>query len=134
MKIKLLLTFNGNAQDALIYYQDVFDGTIDIIHKYGDYEDFKDNHSYKDKIIHSDLLFNDCVLSLSDAMPNTHATFGDLGYTVTLFCDSTEHLKNIYDKLCIGGQIKCELCTLCYAKQYAEVIDRFGVLWALIIK
>ena len=134
MNVKILLTFNGNAQEALTLYQEVFKGAVTKLCKYGDYEDFQDNLTYKDKMIHSDLQFEGCTISLADAMPGTQTSFGNMGHTITIFCDTKEKLENIYSKLSVGGEIKCELCTPCYAQLYAEVIDRFGVLWALIIE
>ena len=71
---------------------------------------------------------------MADLLPDTKANFGSLGHTLTIFCDTEQQLKDIYTKLGIGGQIKCELSQPPYAKLYAEIIDKFGVLWALIIE
>ncbi|QIK54243.1 VOC family protein [Dysgonomonas sp. HDW5B] len=134
MKIKSYLSFNGNAEEALNFYAGVFNGTISEICRYGDYPEMESPAEYKDKIIHSDLEFNSCTFSMADAMPGTKTDFGSLGHTITLFCDSEEQLKDIYAKLSAAGQIKCELCQPFYAKLYAEIVDKFGVAWALIIE
>ncbi|GHS92514.1 VOC family protein [Bacteroidia bacterium] len=134
MKIKSYLSFNGNAEKALNFYAGVFNGTVGEIYRYGNYEDITVGDNYKDKIIHSDLHFNGCIISMADTMPGTKADFGSLGHTITVFCDTEQQLKEIYGKLSEGGQIKCELCQPCYAKLYAEIEDKFGVLWALIIE
>lgn len=134
MKIKSYLSFNGNAEDALNFYAGVFNGTVGEVCRYGDYEDINVEDNYKDKIIHSDLDFNGCTISLADTMPGTKTDFGSLGHTITVFCDTELQLNDIYAKLSADGQIKCELCQPCYAKLYAEVLDKFGVLWALIIE
>lgn len=134
MKLKPLLTFNGNAQEALTFYLDVFNGTIGEHHLYGEYQEFKDSEDYQKRIIHSDLNFGGCTISLNDAMPNTSTTFGELGHNITVFCNNETELKNIFSKLSVAGNIKCDICTPCYAKLYAEVIDKFGIYWALIIE
>lgn len=134
MQIKPYLSFNGNAEEALNFYVSVFDGTIGEICRYGEYAEMESPHEYKDKIIHSDLNFDGCTISMADILPETTADFGSLGHTITVFCDNEQQLKNIYSKLGEGGQIKCDLCQPPYAKLYAEVIDKFGVLWALIIE
>lgn len=134
MKIRPDLSFNGNAEEALNFYADVFNGTVGELHRYKDYKDIEGPVGYEDKIIYSDLNFNDCSFSVADLLPETKANFGSLGHTITVFCDTEEQLKDIYTKLGDGGQIKCALSQPCYAKLYAEVIDKFGVLWALIIE
>ncbi|MFV0418360.1 MAG: VOC family protein [Dysgonomonas sp.] len=134
MKIKPYLSFNGNAEEALNFYAEVFNGTVTEIFRYGEYPTIESPSDYKDKIIHSDLDFNSCTISMADTMPGTKTDFGSFGHTITVFCDIESQLKEIYEKLYIGGQIKCELCQPPYAKLYAEVLDKFGVLWALIIE
>ena len=134
MKIKSYLSFNGNAEEALNFYAGVFNGTVGEICRYGEYQEMESPADYKDKIIHSDLDFNGCTISMADTMPGTKTDFGSLGHTITVFCDTEQQLKDIYSKLPTGGQIKCELCQPGYAKLYAEVLDKFGVLWALIIE
>lgn len=133
MKIKSYLLFNGNAEEALNFYAGVFNGTIDEIFRYGECPDMGLPVECKEKIAHSDLQFNNCAIGIADAMPDTKVDFGS-GYTITLFCDSEEQLKDIYQKLSTGGKIKCELSQPFFAKLYAEVTDCFGVSWALIIE
>lgn len=134
MKIKPYLSFNGNAEEALMFYTGVFNGTVDEICRYGEYTEMESPAEYKDKIIHSDLTFNGCTISMADTIPGTKADFGFQGHTITVFGDTEQQLKDIYTKLAVGGQIKCELSQPPYAKLYAEIMDKFGVLWALIIE
>lgn len=134
MKIKPYLSFNGNAGEALNFYAEAFNGTVVEIYRYGEYQEMESPDDYKDKIIHSDLEFNGCSISLADALPGMKTDFGSLGYTITVFCDTEQQLKEIFAKLSKTGQIKCDLCQPYYAKLYAEVVDKFGVSWALIIE
>ncbi|MDR2947774.1 MAG: VOC family protein [Prevotella sp.] len=134
MKIKPYLAFNGNAEEALNFYAGVFNGTVGEIYRYGEYQEMESPAEYKDKIIHSCLTFSSCTISIADTMPGTKSDFGSLGHTITVFCDTDQQLKDIYAKLSASGQIKCELCEPSWAKLYAEILDKFGVLWALIIE
>ncbi|MBD8388665.1 VOC family protein [Dysgonomonas sp. BGC7] len=134
MKIKPYLSFNGNAEEALTFYAGVFNGIIREICRYGEYKEMESPAEYKDKIIHSDFDFNGCGISMADAIPGTRTDFGSLGHTITVFCDTEQQLRYIYGKLSVGGEVKCELSQPPYAKLYAEIVDKFGVLWALIIE
>lgn len=134
MKIKPYLSFNGNAEEALNFYREAFNGTIAEICRYGEYDALESPIEYKDKIIHSELNLSGCSISVADSLPEVNADFGTLGHSITIYCDNEQQLKDIYSKLSIGGNINCELCQPPYAKLYAEIVDKFGVLWALIIE
>lgn len=134
MEIKPYLSFNGNAEEALNFYAAAFNGTAGEVCRYGEYTEVESPDDYKNKIVHSDLYFNGCTISLADAIPGTKSDFGSMGHAITVFCDSEQQLKEIYEKLSVSGQIKHELRQTGYAKLYAEVVDKYGVLWALIIE
>jgi PhnB protein len=70
---------------------------------------------------------------VADTMPNDKADFGRLGHMLTLDCESIATIEEVYTKLCQGEhEVRCPLGETFYAKRYAEVYDRFGVLWSLI--
>lgn len=51
---------------------------------------------------------------------------------LTLHCDSIAQAEQVYAKLSAGARkIQCELGEAYFAKRYAEVLDRYGVLWAI---
>ncbi len=71
-------------------------------------------------------------MSLADTLPDDPRNFGNGGHMLTLSCDSIEQAEKAYNKLCSGAlKINCELGETFYAKRYGEVVDRFGVLWAV---
>lgn len=136
MKIQPYLVFNGNAGEALNFYSNVFNGTASGILRYGDcqdsYGDLKTPAGYEEKIVLSNLHFNGCTIGLADTLPSIKADFGSAGHAIKIICDTEQQLNEIYEKLPVGGQIQCELCTPGFAKLYTEILDKFGVLWALI--
>ena len=134
MKLKSYLTFNGQAEEALMFYAGVFGGTVNICVRYGEYAEINAPDDYKEKIVHAELLFGGCEINAADTLPGTKADFGTIGHTLTIFCDTEAQIKDFYNKLAESGKISCELQTTGFAKFYAEIYDRFGVLWALIIE
>lgn len=130
MKLTPYLVFNGQAQEALDFYADALSGTIENLHRYDSMPDTADN--YKQKVLHACLTFDDGSLSVADAMPTEKADFGRLGHMMTLDLDSIDRIEEVYAKLCDGAQeVRFPLGETFFAKRYAEVYDRFGVLWAL---
>lgn len=134
MKIKPYLVFNGNAEEALNFYAQTFNGTIGELVRYSEFPDMESPAEYANMIIHANLNINDCTVGMADALPGTKADFGSLGHQITVYCDTEQQLKDIFAKLAQDGTIYCELSQPCYAKLYGEVVDKFGVFWALIIE
>lgn len=131
MKTKSYLVFNGNAEEALNFYAEVFNGTISGILRYRDCQDMHPIVGYDEKLVFSDLNFNGCTIGFADTLPTIKADFGSVGHTIGIFCDTELQLKVIFDKLSICGTVLCELCTPSFAKLYAEIVDKFGVQWGL---
>ena len=74
-------------------------------------------------------------MGVADTLPSDERYFGNGGYMLTLEFESIAQIEEVYAKLCIEAQdIRCKLAEAFFAKRYAEVVDRFGVLWALIIE
>ncbi len=130
MKLTPYLVFNGRAEEALNFYADVLGGKIENLHRYDSMPDVPEE--YREKILHACLAFDGGAMSVADTMPGDPADFGRLGHMLTLDLDSIARIEEIYTKLTDGAQeIRCPLDEAFFANRYAEVYDRFGVLWAL---
>ena len=134
MKIKSYLSFNGNAEEALNFYAGVFNGTVSEIYRYESFEEFPVPDNYKSKIAHAELAFDNCSIYVADSLPEVKADFGSYGHVITVVADNEQQIRAIYEKLSDGGKIKCELCQPSYAQLTAEITDRFGVSWGLILE
>ena len=133
MKLTPYLIFNGQAEEALHFYADMLGGRIENLHRYDSLPDTPEE--YKQKILHACLLFDNGSLSAADTLPHEKADFGKLGYMMTLEFDSMAKIEHVYAKLSDGAkEIRCALGETFFAKRYAEVYDRFGVLWALVFE
>ncbi len=130
MKLTPYLVFNGRAEEALNFYADVLGGKIENLHRYDSMPGV--DAAYHRKVLHACLLFDGGAMSVADTLPAEPADFGRLGHMLTLDLDSIARIEEVYAKLTAGAQeIRCPLGEAFFAKRYAEVYDRFGVLWAL---
>lgn len=136
MKQTSYLIFNGQAEEAANYYANLLGGKIGDLYRYesmpiepGMPEVPND---YKQKVLHCCIQFPGGSIGIADSRPNDLSSFGNGGHMLTLECDSIEQTEEIYAKLCVDAQkIQCKLGETFFAKRYAEVVDRFGILWAL---
>ena len=136
MNLTSYLIFNGQAEEAANFYTNVLGGKIENIYRYGTMppqpgmpdvpEDFKQ------KIMHCCIIFPGGSMSVADTLPGYETNFGKGGHMLTLMCDSIAQTEEVYAKICVDAQkIQCELSEAFFAKRYAEVIDRYGILWAV---
>lgn len=136
MKLTSYLTFNGQAEEAANFYAHVLGGKIEALYRYDSMPpqegmpEVPDN--FKQKVLHCCITFPEGSMSTADALPNDQRSFGQGGHMMTLEFDSIVQTEEVYAKLCVGAQkIQWELGEVFFAKRYAEVVDRFGVLWAI---
>ena len=136
MKITSYLIFNGQAEEAANFYADLLGGKIGDLYRYDSMPPQESMpeipEDFKQKIMHCCIPFPGGSMAVADAFPGYECNFGKGGHMLTLVCDSIAQIEEIYAKLCVGAQkIQCELSEAFFAKRYAEVIDRYGVLWAV---
>lgn len=131
MKIKSYLIFNGNAEEAANYYAPIIGGKIENLSRFGECMP-ETAEEDKNKIAHLCLMVGQESIGIADSCC-TPSTFGT-GNVITLHCDTEEQIKEIYEKLSVGGDIRFPLQSTFFAKQYADFVDRYGVAWALIIE
>jgi len=136
MKLTSYLIFNGQAEEAANFYADLLGGKIGDLYRYGSMPAESGMpeipSEFKEKIMHCSIPFPGGSMAVADTLPNDERNFGNGGHMLTLACDSINQIENVYSKLCVGAQkIQCELAEAFFAKRYAEVVDRYGVLWAI---
>ncbi|MCC4211443.1 VOC family protein [Leeuwenhoekiella parthenopeia] len=127
--VKPYLTFRGECQEALNFYQDCFGG--DIINKEtyeGKEIDIPGN--YRNKLQHAELKGKGIHLMAYDASPDTPVQQGN---TVQLGVDldSKEEVSELFKKLSAEGQSLADPQETSWNAYYARVRDKYGISWML---
>lgn len=135
MKLTSYLIFNGQAEEAANFYADLLGGKVENLYRYDTMPSTPEMpipEECRQMILHCCINFPGGAMSVADTLPHDKRSFGNKGHMLTLDCDSIAHAEDVYAKLKEGAQnIECELGEAFFAKRYAEVVDRFGVLWAI---
>src|SRR5690625_1081340 len=124
------LNFDGQAQEAFRFYEQVFGGKITGIHTYREMGMGEGEEG--DLIAHVSLsLDNGFTLMGSDMSANFSPPI-QKGNNFTLMVDteSEEEARRYFDRLREGGEVTMDLQATDWAQLYGECRDRFGVLWA----
>ena len=135
MKLTSYLIFNGEAEAAANFYANVLNGKIENLYRYDAMPSTPEMpvpEECKQMVLHCCIVFPGGSMSVADTLPHDKRSFGNRGHMLTLSCDSIAHAEEVYAKLSEKAQkIECELAEAFFAKRYAEVVDRYGVLWAI---
>ena len=120
------LTFDGNAREAMEFYQSVFGGEL-VVNNVGDFGDA--DPALADKVMHAQLETEaGYTLMGSDTMPGMPYQQGT-AMTISLSGDADSPLREYWDKLADGGTISMPLEKQMWGDEFGMVIDRFGITW-----
>jgi PhnB protein len=132
------ITFQGQAGEAIDFYEEVFSGTGKEIMRYSDIPadpampPIAEN--MKDKVMYAKMTVCGTDMMFSDTDPEFHApeTFArSCMISLAMNFESEDALRAAYEKLKDGGFVLMEIGPQFFAKMYAWVADKFGVTWQL---
>jgi PhnB protein len=120
------ITFNGNARQAMEFYQTVFGGDLSV-NTFGQYG--APDAPEADKIMHG-LLETDRGFTLmgADLPPGTGHNPGK-NIAVSLSGDDAEELRGYWEKLSAGGTVSVPLEKQMWGDEFGMCDDRFGISW-----
>lgn len=132
-KLNSYLNFDGTAEAAFNFYKSVFGGEFSGVHKMGDApgtENFSEES--KNKIMHISLPIGQDLLMASDIFPEMGQKLikGNTNY-VSIFPDSREEAKELFDRLSEGGTVEMPLEDQFWGDYYGSFIDKFGIGWMI---
>lgn len=103
------LTFNGNCEEAFLFYRSIFGGEFAHVKRHSELpatSAFKMDDAHLDKILHIALPINDvCTLLGNDANPAYGEAVPGKNVTLSLNAGSKEEADGIFHSLSIGGVV-----------------------------
>lgn len=122
------LSFNGNAKEALNYYQEVFDGEV-WLQTFGE-ADFPTPPEADDRVMHGQFKKDALFFMVSDCFVGSSVEIGS-NISLVLECSSEDEIQSLYEKLKQQSTVQMELSDTFWGAMYAKVKDPFGVTWDL---
>jgi PhnB protein len=121
------LHFNGEAEEALHFYKDVFNGEIIVLSRYAD-SPMQVEEDWKNKIVHARLKFDDNLIMISDSHNGQLASKeGNIQLSVEV--DDEKKIEEVFNKLAEGGKITLPLAKQFWGATFGMLQDKFGVNW-----
>ena len=121
------LHFNGEAEDVLNFYKDVFGGEIIMLSRYAD-SPMQVNEDWKNKIIHSRIKLGDNIIMISDSH-NGQLTSKEGNIQLSVEVDDEKKIGEVFNKLAEGGKVTMPLAKQFWGATFGMLQDKFGVNW-----
>ena len=123
--------FNGNCNEAISFYKDVFGAEVVVIN----YAKDAPADSGMDELPPNFIMYSEVVIcgtkfSLTDGA-TVNPTIGNFSYMINY--DTGEEVTEIFNKLAVGGEVEVPLGDMFWSQLYGSVVDRFGVNWQVMV-
>ena len=123
--VKPYISFNGNCEEAMNFYKEVFGADLLFMQKVGD-SPMKDMGP-ADAVMHCRLQIGETQLMASDNMGRP-MTMGD-NITLAVGLDDLDKAQAMFDRLADGGSITMPIQPTYWAAGFGMLVDSFGINW-----
>ena len=130
MKCDVYLSFDGNCEEAMNFYKDIFDGEFQVVMRYKDGPPEYSKPEIEDKIMHVTMTFgNGSELKASDDfhMPINKGN----NYHVSVLADDEEQGHAIFTGLSEGAQVTMPYNNVFWGGKFGSLVDKFGIQWMI---
>lgn len=131
MKLYTHLNFGGNCEEAFKFYEKHLGGKITAMMKQNQLpSSYKSPPGFENAVVHARMSIAGVELIGND-VPADYFKPVRSSY-LYLSVDSAEDADRLYALLAEGGEIGMPIAETFFASRFAQLRDRFGVLWTLI--
>lgn len=125
IRLNPYLSFDGNAREAMTFYQGVFGGSLTV----STFGEFGMSDPAAEKVMHG-MLEADGGLTLmgADVPPGSEYTPGN-AIAISLSGDDADALRRYWDELTDGGSIDTPLEKQMWGDEFGMCSDRYGIAW-----
>lgn len=120
------LTFNGNCREAMTFYKEALDGTLEM--QTFESAPMEIPKEQKNRIMHATLKFGGAIIMASDSMPGQDVAVG----SAVQLSISTADVKNgeqMFKNLAQGGRITMPFEKTFWGAMFGMLVDKFGLPW-----
>lgn len=132
--VNTYLTFDGNCEEAFLFYQSVFGGEFPYIGKFGEMPPQEGmpplSEEDKNRILHISLpISSETMIMGSDIMSGMQKLNVGNNFSLSLDVDSKEEANKLFGKLSVGGTVTMPLEDTFWGAYFGMWTDKFGINW-----
>lgn len=129
------INFNGNAEEALRFYQSVFGGEFSKIIRFKDIasDEFPVPEKEADKIMHIALPIGKNNALMANDVPEFMGKVNELEHRskISITAESKAEAEKLFSGLSAGGTIEIPLTENADASYFAMFRDKYGIEWMI---
>lgn len=126
------INFNGNAEEAFLFYRSVFGGSFTRIIRFKDIAsaEFPVAEKEENKIMHIALPIGNSILMAND-VPKVLGTVNEQENRskISVSAESHEEGENIFNGLSAGGQVEVPFAESFGGSYFGMFRDKYGIEW-----
>ncbi|MBG7613442.1 VOC family protein [Polaribacter sp. BAL334] len=126
------INFNGNAEEAFLFYKSVFGGEFSKIMRFKDLasDDFQVSENEEHKIMHIALPIGNNVLMGNDVPEILGKTNENENRSkIAISAESKEEADKLFHGLSAGGQIEMPITDSPWGSYFGMFRDKYGIEW-----
>lgn len=128
------LIFNGNCEEAFLFYKSVFGGEFPYIGKFKDMPEGEEgctgaSEKDADRIMHVSLPIGDTILMGSDSSEQSGDVVVGGNFSVSINVASTEEADRIFNRLSAGGAVYMPMEKTFWGAYFGMFKDKFDISW-----
>lgn len=127
------LNFDGNCEEAFMFYRSVFGGEFTGLLRYKDVPDsLPIPEESPERIMYISLpISHETVLMGSDRPEYCYPTSKGDNFSIAISSKSEKETKRLFSALSAGGEVKVPLERAFWGAFFGMFIDRFGIQWLI---
>ena len=130
MKTVPYMYFNGNAAQALKFYERVFQTKKPEVMLFKEMPGADQNSPFAEKILHAEITIGNDVYYISDAVGEEQVSVGN-NLQINLNCESEEELRRIFGGLSDGATITMPIEETFWDAIFGGLTDQYGISWTV---
>ncbi len=128
MQLEPYVFFNGQAEEALTTYADVFGGKVESLMRYDSSPMAADAGPDGTKVMHASFKAPGLAFMAADRLPKHGAAQGDR-VALSLATSDAAEAKRVFERLADGGVVEQPLAPPFWGGLFGMLTDRYGVDW-----
>ena len=132
MKVEPYLTFQGNAEEAIRFYEATIGARTEMLMRFSDCpEETPTPPDMKNKVMHASILIGESRVMCTDGGCTGPATMQ--GFALSLEAADADKATQLFQALSKDGNINMPLTSTFFSPAFGVVTDRFGVQWMVTV-